>query len=114
MNFQRSASNKMQVPDFFASAPVIRMLDPLADFLGVADGGRMAGSRVIRTSERLLSCFSDGLVLAGSTSFQTAGLWKRNSEIRHPTLTAALEQPVGRVWVGWSQPTLKAEGPLTV
>lgn len=29
----------MQFPDFFASAPVIRMHDPLAEFLGAAKGG---------------------------------------------------------------------------
>lgn len=29
----------MQFPDFFASAPVIRMRDPLAEFLGAAAGG---------------------------------------------------------------------------
>lgn len=29
----------MHFPDFFAAAPVIRLRDPLADFLGAADGG---------------------------------------------------------------------------
>lgn len=31
----------MQFPDFFSSAPVIPTLDPLADFLGAAEGGRI-------------------------------------------------------------------------
>jgi hypothetical protein len=31
----------MQFPDFFAAAPVIRLRDPLADFLGAAAGGLM-------------------------------------------------------------------------
>jgi hypothetical protein len=29
----------MQFPDFFAAAPVIRVIDPLAGFLGAAEGG---------------------------------------------------------------------------
>lgn len=29
----------MQFPDFFAAAPVIRVVDPLAEFLGAAEGG---------------------------------------------------------------------------
>ena len=29
----------MQFPDFFTAAPVIRMHDPLAEFLGAAAGG---------------------------------------------------------------------------
>jgi len=31
----------MQFPDFFSSAPFIPTLDPLADFLGAAEGGRI-------------------------------------------------------------------------
>ncbi|MFN3883302.1 MAG: FmdE family protein [Rhodocyclaceae bacterium] len=31
----------MSFPDFFASAPVIRTVDPLAEFLGAAEGGRI-------------------------------------------------------------------------
>jgi hypothetical protein len=31
----------MQFPDFFAAAPVIRMCDPLAEFLGAAADGRL-------------------------------------------------------------------------
>ncbi|MBU0751304.1 MAG: hypothetical protein KJ787_08940 [Gammaproteobacteria bacterium] len=31
----------MQLPDFFAAAPIIRMRDPLAEFLGAAEGGRL-------------------------------------------------------------------------
>lgn len=31
----------MQFPDFFAAAPVIGVIDPLADLLGAAEGGRI-------------------------------------------------------------------------
>lgn len=31
----------MSFPDFFALAPIIRTIDPLADFLGAAEGGRI-------------------------------------------------------------------------
>jgi hypothetical protein len=38
----------MKFPDFFAAAPAIRMRDPLAEFLGAAEGGRIEYRYAVR------------------------------------------------------------------
>lgn len=72
----------MQFPDFFAAAPVIRVIDPLADFLGAAAGGiidyryedavRLAGhscptvaSAFLMTRAALAALYGDALPVRG-------------------------------------------------
>ena len=72
----------MQFPDFFAVAPVIRVRDPLAEFLGAAEGGiidyryedvvRLAGhscptvaSAFLMTRAALAALFGAGLPVRG-------------------------------------------------
>lgn len=79
----------MQFPDFFATAPVIRMRDPLADFLGATAGGvleyryadavRLAGhscptvaSAFLMTRAALLSLYGENLPVRGEIRVELA------------------------------------------
>ena len=79
----------MQFPDFFATAPVIRLRDPLADFLGAAVGGlmeyryadavRLAGhscptvaSAFLMTRAALVSLYGEDLPVRGEIRVELA------------------------------------------
>jgi len=77
----------MQFPDFFASAPVIRMHDPLAEFLGAAKDGiieyryadavRFAGHSCPTVASAFLMTRAALAALYGSGGARSVSTWPK-------------------------------------